>query len=188
MDRNYLTIPQISERTNIPASTVRRYLEQHNHALRTKKSGRGAWLLQEEDLPLIREIRACYERKMSSAEVEDYLLQSGQPLTITVDDDEQEQVITPAKAFMQLAGEVKNLQEEIALTKEQLSSAHEELAAAHEKIAELQRQQKAHSEQQMKSMDALRDEMKFVSDGITRLERERKKREEMSFWSRLFGR
>jgi DeoR/GlpR family transcriptional regulator of sugar metabolism len=94
MNDGYLTIPEIEKETSIPASTIRRYLEQHNHTLRTKKSGRGAWLLKKEDISLIREIRACYDRKMSSAEVEDYLLQSGQPLTVTIDDD-QEQVITP---------------------------------------------------------------------------------------------
>src|SRR5690625_5106033 len=126
MNDEYLTIPEIEKETSIPASTIRRYLEQHNHTLRTKKSGRGAWLLQKEDISLIREIRACYERKMSSSEVEDYLLQSGQPLTVTIG-DEDEKVITPANAFMQLAGEVQRLQQEITSTKEQLSNAHEEI-------------------------------------------------------------
>lgn len=187
MNENYLTIPEIAEKTNIPASTVRRYLEQHNHTLRTKKSGRGAWLLQEDDISLIREIRACYERKMSSSEVENHLLQSGQPLTITVDDD-QDQVLTPAKAFMQLAGEVKHLQDEITSTREQLSATHEQLTAAHEEIAELKKQQASDSEQQKKSMDELTHEVKSISDGIGRLERERQKREEKSVWTRLFGR
>lgn len=181
MNQGYLTIPEIAEETGIPASTVRRYLEQHNHTLRTKKSGRGAWLLQEEDITLIREIRACYERKMSFDEVENYLLQSGQPLTITVDDEKEPQVITPAQAFMQLTGEVQHLQQEITSTKEQLARAHEE-------IKELKELQETNSDQQQKSMDALTGEMKSISDGIGRLEREKKKREEQSFWSRLFGR
>ncbi|HLS36611.1 MAG TPA: MerR family transcriptional regulator [Bacillota bacterium] len=180
MNQGYSTIPEIAEETSIPASTVRRYLEQHNHTLRTKKSARGAWLLQNEDISLIREIRACYERKMSAGEVEDYLLQSGQPLTITVD-DEEDQVITPANAFMQLAGEVNRLQEEITSTREQLS-------AAHEQISELQKQQTTDSEQQKESIDVLTNEMKSISDGIGRLEREKQKREERSFWARLFGR
>lgn len=179
MNDGYLTIPEIEKETSIPASTIRRYLEQYNHTLRTKKSGRGAWLLQKEDISLIREIRACYERKMSSSEVEDYLLQSGQPLTITID-DEHEQVITPANAFMQLAGEVQRLQQEITSTKKQLSSAHEE-------IKELRKTQESSSEQQRESMDALTKDMKFISDGIGRLEREKQKREEQSFWDRLFG-
>jgi len=180
MNKDYLTIPEITKETGIPASTVRRYLEQHNHTLRTKKGGRGAWLLHREDIPLIREIRTCYERKMSSEEVEDYLLQSGQPLTITVD-DEKEEVITPANAFMQLAAEVNFLQKEITSTRDQLASAHEEITA-------LKKQQEASSEQQEKSMNALTDEMKLISDGIGRLEREKQKRKEQSFWARLFGR
>ncbi|TRM08320.1 MerR family transcriptional regulator [Lentibacillus cibarius] len=180
MSKQYLTIPQVAKETNIPASTVRRYLDQHSHSLRTKKSGRGAWLLQEEDVPLIREIRSCYERKMSISEVEDFLLQSGQPLTITTD-DEQEQVITPANAFMQLADEVKHIQKEVTSTREQLSAAHEEIAA-------LKQQQDEDSEQQKESMEALTSEMKSISDGIGRLERERQKRTEKSIWSRLFGR
>lgn len=179
MNSNYLTIPKIAEQTGIPASTVRRYLEQHNHALRAKKSGRGAWLLQEEDLPLIVEIRTCYERKMSFNEVENYLLQSGQPLTITVDDEEN-QVITPAKAFIQLASEVQSLQVEITSTREQL-------AAAHEEILELKKQQATDSKDQKKSMDELTNEMKSISDGIGRLERERAIRKGKSIWSRLFG-
>lgn len=180
MNEGYLTIPKIAEETSIPASTVRRYLEQYNHTLRTKKSSRGAWLLQKEDIPLILEIRACYERKMSVGEVEDFLLQSGQPLTITVD-DEEDHVITPANAFMQLAGKVKHLQEE-------MTSAREQLSAAHEQIAELKKQQTTDSEQQRKSMDVLTNEMKSIGDGIGRLEREKQKREERSFWARLFGR
>lgn len=180
MNEGYLTIPEIAKETGIPESTVRRYLEQHNHTLRTKKSSRGAWLLKEEDIPLIREIRACYERKMSSDEVEEYLLQSGQPLTITVDDDQEKEMITPAQAFMQLTGEVKNLQEKLASTNEQLASAHEE-------IRQLIESQKSDSDKQEKSMDALMNEMKLISDGIGRLERERQKRAEQSFWQRLFG-
>src|SRR5690625_7573284 len=87
---------------------------------------------------------------MSAGEVEDYLLQSGQPLTITVD-DEEDQVITPANAFMQLAGEVNRLQEEITSTREQLS-------AAHEQISELQKQQTTDSEQQKESIDVRSEE------------------------------
>lgn len=181
MNNGYLNIPNIAEKTGIPASTVRRYLEQHNHTLRTKKSGRGAWLLQEEDISLIREIRSCYERKMSFEEVEEYLLQSGQPLTVTVENEKQEVVITPAQAFMQLATKVQDLQEEITSTKEQLASAYEEIKG-------LKESQKTNSNQQQKSMDVLTGEIKSISDGIGRLEREQRKREEQSFWSRLFGR
>jgi len=181
MNEGYLTIPEIAKKTGIPASTVRRYLDQHSHALRTKKGGRGAWLLKEDDVSLVQEIRACYERKMSVDEVEEYLLKSGQPLTVTVDDQETELTITPAQAFMQLAETVQDLREEITSTKEQLSSAHEE-------IRELKDAQKNDFAQQQKAVAALSDEMKSIGDGITRLEREKKKREDQSLWSRLFGR
>lgn len=116
---------------------------------------------------------------MSFAEVEDYLLQSGQPLTITID-DEREQVITPANAFMQLAEEVQRLQQEVSSTNEQLASAHEE-------IKDLKKTQENASEQQMESINKLTENVKSIGDGIGRLERERQKREEQSFWSRLFG-
>ena len=181
MNKGYLTIPEIAEETGIPASTVRRYLDQHNHALRTKKSGRGAWLLKEDDISLVQEIRSLYERKMSADEVEEYLLKSGQPMTITVDDEENELTITPAQAFMHLAGTVQDLKDEVTSTKEQLSSAHEE-------IRELKEAQKTNSDQQQKSMDSLAAELKSISEGLTRLDREKQKREEQSIWSRLFGR
>ena len=121
-NEGYLTIPKIAEETGIPASTVRRYLDQQNHALRTKKGGRGAWLLKKEDISLIKEIRTCYDRKMSAEEVEEYLLKSGQPITVTID-DEKELMITPAQAFMQLASTVQDLKDEVTSTKEQLSDA-----------------------------------------------------------------
>ena len=82
---------------------------------------------------------------------------------------------------MQLAGEVKSLHEEITTTRKQLASAHEE-------ISELKKQHETSSDQQQQSIDALTGEIKSISDGIGRLEREQKKREEQSFWSRLFGR
>jgi DNA-binding transcriptional MerR regulator len=181
MNDGYLTIPEIAKETSIPASTVRRYLEQHNHTLRTKKGSRGAWLLKEEDIPLMREIRACYEQKMSTEEVEEYLLKSGQPITVTVDDEDEQQVITPANAFMQLASEVQRLQNEVSTTNDQLASAHEE-------IRQLKEQQAASAEKQQQSMDELSSDMKMISEGVGRLERERQKRAEQSFWQRLFGR
>lgn len=187
VNEGYLTIPEIHRETGIPESTVRRYLDQHNHALRTKKNGRGAWLLKTDDTSLMLEIRKCYEQKMSVTEVENYLLQSGQPITITID-DEQEDIITPAQAFMQLAGEVQTMQRELLSTQEQL-------AAAHEEITSLKKQQTVDSEEQSKWIMTVNDEMKSmsegiktVSDGISRLERERNKREERSFWKRLFRR
>lgn len=180
MNGDYVTIPEIAKETKIPESTVRRYLDQHNHALRTKKGARGAWLLKSEDLSLIREIRTCYERKMSAEEVEKYLLKSGQPITVTMD-EETEQIITPAQAFMQMATTVKDLKNEVESTKEQLESAHKE-------IRELKEAQKSNTQQQQKSMDALSKDIQSISAGISRLEREKQKREEESFWSRLFGR
>src|SRR5690625_8046444 len=95
---------------------------------------------------------------MSAGEVEDYLLQSGQPLTITVD-VEEDQVITPANAFMPLAGEVNRLKEEFTSTREQLS-------AAHEQISELQKQQTTASEQQKESIDVLTYETKAINAGV----------------------
>lgn len=180
INEGYLTIPKIAEETGIPASTVRRYLDQHNHALRTKKGGRGAWLLKKEDISLIKEIRTCYDRKMSAEEVEEYLLKSGQPITVTID-DEKELMITPAQAFMQLASTVQDLKDEVTSTKEQLSDAHEEIRA-------LKEAQKTNAEQQQKSLDSITTEMKSISEGITRLDREKQKREEQSIWSKLFGR
>lgn len=181
MNEGYLTIPEIAEKTGIPASTVRRYLDQHSHALRTKKSGRGAWLLKNDDVELIKEIRSLYERKLSAEEVEEYLLKSGKPMTITIDDEENELTITPAQAFMQLAETVQDLKEEVASTQDQLSAAHEE-------IRELKEAQKTNSDQQQKSMDSLATELKSISEGISRLDRERQKREEQSIWFKLFRR
>lgn len=180
MNDGYVTIQEIEKETGIPGSTVRRYLEQHNHTLRTKKNNRGAWLLKVEDLSLMREIRSCYERKMSSSEVEEYLLNSGQPLTVTIDDEEDEHSITPANAFMMVAAEVKKLQNE-------LSSTTMQLAGAHEKISELQEQNEENARQQQKTIAALTEELKSVSEGIKRMEEEQKKKGEQSFWSRIFG-
>ncbi|MFD1363404.1 hypothetical protein ACFQ4A_17500 [Lentibacillus salinarum] len=44
------------------------------------------------------------------------MLQGGQPFTIDTDGDQNE-VITPANAFMKLVGEVKYLQEEVVSTR-----------------------------------------------------------------------
>lgn len=183
MKDGYITIPEISEKTGIPESTARRYLEQHNHSLRTKKSGRGAWLLKEEDLPLIQTIRTCYEQKMSVVEVENYLLESGQPLTITIDGN-QEKTITPAQAFMQLVDEIKYLQSEVSDSKKQL-------AAAYGEIADLKRRQDEELEKQTVVIGTIASEMKSMSEGLSRLERgqlERQKEQEKGFWSKLFGR
>ncbi len=146
----------------------------------TKKNHRGAWQLKVEDLSLMKEIRACYERKMNSDEVEDYLLQSGQPITVTIDDEEQEHSITPANAFMMMAGEIKKLQDEV-------SSTTTQLAGAHEKISQLKEQNEENARQQQETIVALTEELKSVSEGIKRMEEEQKKKDERSFWAKLFG-
>lgn len=179
MKDGYLTIPEIEIETGIPGSTVRRYLEQHNHTLRTKKNNRGAWLLKVEDLSLMREIRSCYERKMNSDQVEEYLLNSGQPLTVTID-DEQEHSITPAHAFMMVAAEVKKLQDQVESTTTQLADAHVE-------ISELKEQNEEQAKQQQEKIAALTEELKSVSEGIKRMEEEQKKKDERSFFAKLFG-
>jgi len=194
----YLTIPEISKETGIPESTARRYLEQHNHALRTKKSGRGAWLLKEDDLELMRTIRNCYEQKMSVEEVENYLLQSGQPITITVE-NEREQVITPAAAFMKMAEEMQLLKNEVLASRQQLAAAYEQISnlkrqqeIAHEELVDFKKQQADRSAEQIKAIDSLKSEIQSVSeDLISRLERgqlEREKEQQKGFWQRLVGR
>jgi predicted transcriptional regulator len=205
MNEGYLTIPEISKETGIPESTARRYLEQHNHALRTKKTGRGAWLLNVEDVQLMNTIRTCYEQKMSVNEVENYLLQSGQPITITID-DEQQQVITPAVAFMKMAEEMQSLKNEVVASREQLKAAYQEIsnlknevaaskeqsAAAYEEISNIKGEIVANQEQSAAAYEEIKGQIVSVSqDLISRLERgqqEREQEQQKGFWQRLFGR
>lgn len=184
MREGYITIKEIVQETGLPESTARRYLERHNHALRTQKSGKNAWLLNEDDLPLINTIRNCYEQGMSVAEVENYLLQSGQPITVTID-NEREQAITPAAAFMKMAEEFKYLKNEVAASREQLAAAHEEINYLKGEIVANQEQSAAAYEEIKTKIDSVSEEL------ISRLERgqqEREQEQQKGFWQRLFGR
>lgn len=85
----WLTVSDIEKQYKIPNATVRRYINQHGHHLKIKKRSK-SYLIELGSVETIRKIREWYSSGKGSDEVEEKLVKSGIPMTITVEDESGE--------------------------------------------------------------------------------------------------
>lgn len=85
----WLSVSQMEQKTNIPTVTIRRYIKQHGHHLRIKKRGK-IYLMASESLPVLKIIREQYDKGKQMEDVEDVLREMNLPVTITIEDDEND--------------------------------------------------------------------------------------------------
>lgn len=100
-DKEWHTVTELAERLGIPDATLRRYIRNHGVHLKTKKRHK-SYLVAEGSLPELLKIRESYAAGMSVDAVEEALVASGAPMTITVTDatDDGESVtMTIGEAF-----------------------------------------------------------------------------------------
>lgn len=103
MSKLWLTIPEIEEITKIPDRTIRRYLSAHGIHLQIRKVHRN-YLVHSDSVPVITKIRDLYSIPgWDSNKVENALAESGTPVVIQADDNNDRQVIaSQAEAYLQL--------------------------------------------------------------------------------------
>lgn len=68
-----LKVPELASRLGVPARTVQRYLSRHSRHLDATRIGQGGWLVSEDLLPTLMEIRDRYQAGGSVVDVEESL-------------------------------------------------------------------------------------------------------------------
>lgn len=94
----WLTVLDIEKATKIPNATVRRYIRNHGHHLNIKKNGK-SYLIAEESIQIIKDIRNFYEVGKSIEYVENTLANMGTTVTISVSEDEKHMNINIGEAL-----------------------------------------------------------------------------------------
>jgi DNA-binding transcriptional MerR regulator len=87
MEEEWLSISEVEKSTGIPDRTIRRYVAQHGHHLNTRKIHRN-YLIARNAVAILTTIRDQYKHGRNSDQIEAALSESGVPMTITVNSDE----------------------------------------------------------------------------------------------------
>jgi hypothetical protein len=82
MNRTTISVNDLANELAIPAGTLRRYLRQHAHLLDVSKVHK-SYVIAEESIGVLKQIREEYSKGLSSEEVENRLLGSGAQRTAT---------------------------------------------------------------------------------------------------------
>ncbi|MGG3450296.1 DUF3967 domain-containing protein [Domibacillus aminovorans] len=79
----WITVVEMSEKTNIRQETLKRYMSMHKHLLRMKKE-HGTYQLHEDCYDVLTKIRELYKQGKTNKDVDKLLTSSGIPMTIDV--------------------------------------------------------------------------------------------------------
>lgn len=118
MDEGWLSVTEIAEKTNIPKSTIRRYLIHHNHCLQVEKRKRG-YFMAEKSIPIIYKIRDLYIAGKQAEEIDQFLIQiNNSSITSPV---EESRNLTNNEVLSSMNQTITELKETIEKQKELLS-------------------------------------------------------------------
>lgn len=128
-DNEWITVSEVSEKVNIPVETIRRYIRSHSIHLRVKKQGK-KYLIHNDCITAIKQIRTFYDRGMNVDEVEQNLSDSGIPMTITIKNNNDESMT------VHVADELKEIKQALREQKEFNKSLLEQMKQQQEYIKE----------------------------------------------------
>ncbi|MCY8232000.1 hypothetical protein [Priestia endophytica] len=171
MEKEWYTVTQTAENTNIPSDTVRRYIRQHRSYLKTRKRGHG-YQIHINSLPIIHEIRRLYDEGMNVKDVDEQL-SNVHPMTIELIDEHKQtrQTIDVALALHEMR---ESFIEVIEAQKKELQSVKEELAVARQEIQEVR-----------KSDEQGKQTLNDLNNGINELMKDMNEKKK-PWWSRRF--
>jgi|GEM_PF-2313416 len=192
MEKEWYTVTQTAEKTDIPPDTVRRYVRNHRSYLKTRKRS-NSYQIHINSLPIIHEIRRLYDTGMNAKDVDEQLAYV-HPMTIELVDEQKQtrQTIDVALAlhemktsFMQV---IEAQQKELQSVKEELSVARQEIQEV--KVSQEKRERTLNDlnngiNELTKDMNEVKNhEWSTLSlDDVRRIMNEEKK----SWWSKLFS-
>jgi excisionase family DNA binding protein len=169
-ESEWITVSEASEKLNIPVETIRRYIRSHSVHLKVKKQGK-KYLLHNDSMTVIKQIRAFYDRSMTVDEVEENLSASGFPMTITVKNENDEAMT------IRVADELQEIKKALDEQKDFNNKLLEKLNEQNEYIKESLEQR------DQRLLSSIRDIQK------TKLETAatQQKQDNKGFFARLFG-
>lgn len=192
MEKEWYTVTQTAERTDIPPDTVRRYVRNHRSYLKTRKRS-NSYQIHINSLPIIHEIRRLYDTGMNTKDVDEQLAYV-HPMTIELVDEQKQtrQTIDVALALHEMK---TSFMQVIEAQQKELQSVKEELSVARQEIQEVRVSQEKRERtlndlnnginELTKDMNEVKNhEWSTLSlDDVRRIMNEEKK----SWWSKLFS-
>lgn len=100
-DVEWLTVLAVEKQTNIPNATIRRYIRNHGHHLNVQKKGK-SYSIASESIPIVLTIRKHYDDGKSLDQVEKALVDTGNPVTITMNDDGEQMTVNVGEALQDM--------------------------------------------------------------------------------------
>ena len=88
-ETEWLSVADVSECTGVPVETVRRYIRSHGIHLKVKKVHK-RYLVHNESVAVFKQIRELYSDSKNVEEVEQILSSRGVPMTVTIENDDDE--------------------------------------------------------------------------------------------------
>lgn len=100
-DIEWLTVLAIEKQTKIPNATIRRYIRNHGHHLNVRKKGK-SYFIASDSIPIVLNIRQHYDDGKSLEQVEETLLQTGNPVIIDVNTDGKQMTVNVGEALQDM--------------------------------------------------------------------------------------
>lgn len=97
----WLTVATIEKQTGIPNATVRRYIRNHGHHLNIRKKGK-SYLIANESIEIMEQIRKLYDDGKTLEQVEEALINTGTPMTVTVIEEDERMTVNVGEALQTL--------------------------------------------------------------------------------------
>lgn len=116
----WYTIIQLSDKTGIGETTLRRYVRDHGHFLKTKTAGRNRMLISSESIPIIQNIAELKAKGFKRDEINQSLF-ANEPMSLTIQ-QEQKGLVT----LDEVLGDVRELLKQICEQNIRLSELNEE--------------------------------------------------------------
>lgn len=90
-EKEWLSVADVSEHTGVPVEAVRRYTRSHGIHLKVKKV-HNWYLVHSESVAVFKLIRKLYSDSRNVEEVEQILSYRGVPMTVTIENDDDEPI------------------------------------------------------------------------------------------------
>lgn len=100
-DVEWLTVLTVEEQTNIPNATIRRYIRNHGHHLHVQKKGK-SYFIASASIPIVLTIRKHYDDGKSLDQVEKALVDTDNPVTITMTDGGEQMTVNVGEALQDM--------------------------------------------------------------------------------------
>ena len=192
MEKEWYTVTQTAERTDIPPDTVRRYVRNHRSYLKTRKRS-NSYQIHINSLPIIHEIRRLYDTGMNTKDVDEQLAYV-HPMTIELVDEQKQtrQTIDVALALHEMK---TSFMQVIEAQQKELQSVKEELSVARQEIQEVRVSQEKRERTLNDLNNGINELTKDINEvknhewSILSLDDVRKimNKEKKSWWSKIFS-